>query len=323
MPLLLLALACSSADREPERTLVIAAYTTPREVLEEHLLPAFQQRWLEQTGERVRFETSFQGSGAQSRAVAGGLEADVVWLSLAPDVQRLVDAGLVEPGWDAGPTRGVVSSSVVVLGVREGNPHGVAGWDDLRRDGLEVLTPNVRTSGGAMWNVLALLGAAERAQPALDAEAFLADVLGNVRVMDKGARESVISFEKGVGDAIVTYENEAVVARRGGAPIDYVVPTPTLVIENPAAVVDAYARQRGTTELARAFVDFLIEPASQQAMVRYGLRPVLPGVEAEGLPPVGATFTVDELGGWSGVMQRVFAEGALYDRALERARSAR
>lgn len=324
MPLLLLSiLACAPPDDAASRTLVIAAYTTPRELLDGHVLPAFRERWREATGESLRFETSFQGSGAQARAVAGGLEADVVWLSLEPDVQRLVDEGLVARDWKEGPTRGVVSSSLVVIGVRPGNPRGVAGWSDLRADGLEVLTPNVRTSGGAMWNVLALTGAAGRVEPPLDPQELLAGVLRNVRVMDKGARESILSFEKGVGDAIVTYENEVVVARRGGQPIDYVVPSPTLVIENPAAVVDAYAAKRGTTDVARAFVEFLTEPAQQEAMVRYGLRPVVPGVDAVGLPAAEAVFTVGDLGGWSAVQQGVFGEGALYDRALERARSGR
>lgn len=327
MPLLLLLwslVACSpSGPRDASRTLVIAAYTTPRELLDGHVLPAFRERWREQTGETLRFETSFQGSGAQARAVAGGFEADVVWLSLEPDVQRLVDEGLVAPDWKDGPTRGVVSSSLVVVGVRPGNPRAIAGWGDLRADGLEVLTPNVRTSGGAMWNVLALVGAAERLDPPVDALELLSGVLWNVRVMDKGARESILSFEKGIGDAIVTYENEVVVARNGGQPIDYVIPSPTLRIENPAAVVDAYARKRGTTDVARAFVEFLTEPAQQEAMVRYGLRPVVPEVVPAGLPAVDAVFRVEDLGGWGAVQSGVFAEGALYDRALEQARSGR
>lgn len=305
------------------RTLVIGAYTTPRELLDERILPSFRDHWRSRTGEDVVFETSFQGSGSQSRAVAGGFEADVVWLSLEPDVQRLVDAGLVTHDWKAGPTGGMASSSVAVIGVRPGNPKGITAWTDLARTDVEVLTPNVRTSGGAMWNVLALVGAAERPTPPRDPVAALAGVLANVRVMDKGARESMLSFEKGVGDAVVTYENEAVVARKAGKKMDYVLPTPTVVIENPVAVVDAYAARHGTEELARAFVNFLTEPAQQAAMSEYGLRPVVPGTPDGDLPPLPATFTVGDLGGWTAVKERVFAEGALYDQALAAAREAR
>lgn len=309
----------SSPEGSPEgapRTLVLAAYTTPREVLAEQILPAFQASWREKTGEVVQFETTYQGSGSQARAVAGGLEADVVWLSLAPDVEVLVEAGLITRDWQSGETRGIVSSSVAVVGVRPDNPHNIQGWEDLARPGLEVLTPNVRTSGGAMWNVLAVAGADISA-----GETLLSGVLANVRVMDKGARESMLSFEKGVGDAIITYENEVIVAQRAGKSMAYVIPASTIVIENPAAVVDVYAARHGTLDLAEAFVSFLTEPAQQAAMAQYGLRPVVAGVEAAGFPALGRTFRVSDLGGWSAVKAAYFAEGALYDRALARARA--
>lgn len=306
----------SSEPAQPRsRTLVLAAYTTPREVLAEKILPAFQARWKAQTGEEVVFETSYQGSGAQARAVASGLEADVVWLSLEPDVQHLVQAGLVRESWKQTPTQGIVSSSIAVIGVRPGNPKQLTQWADLARPGVEVLTPNVRTSGGAMWNVLAVLGPTPAA-----GESLLSGVLANVRVMDKGARESLLSFEKGVGDAIITYENEAIVARMAGQAMEYVIPDATIVIENPAAVVDTYADRHGTRDLATAFVAFLTEPEQQQAMVTYGLRPVVTGVSAESLPPVKQPFTVAELGGWEAIKALVFADGALYDRALGQAR---
>jgi sulfate/thiosulfate transport system substrate-binding protein len=321
VPMLML-LACGAGPSDAnERKLVVAAYTTPREVLAEHVLPAFQARWKAQTGQDVVFETSFQGSGAQSRAVAGGFEADVVWLSLAPDLDRLVDSGLVTHEWDSGPSEGIVSSSVAVIGVRPGNPMDIRDWTDLTAPGMQVLTPNVRTSGGAMWNVLAIVGSAERT--GLDPEEVLGGVLRNVRVMDKGARESMLSFEKGVGDAIVTYENEVVVAKLAGRPMDYVVPPDTVVIENPAAVVDAYAERHGVRDVAEAFVAFLTEPEQQSAMAKYGLRPVVEGVPVDGLPPLGRTFRVSDVGGWEAARTDVFAEGALYDRAYASSREQR
>lgn len=323
-------LTACAGEAEPEqggaRTLVIGAYTTPREVMNDHLIPKFQEAWLAKTGERVQFETSFQASGSQARAIAGGFEADVAWLSLEPDVQTLVDAGLITRDWRATPTKGVVSSSVVVIGVRPGNPKGVRDWADLGRPGVEVLTPNVRTSGGAMWNVLGVVGAARRGHVGADtseahAEAVLAGVLQNVRVMDKGARDSMISFEKGIGDAIISYENELVVAALAGQKLDTVIPSSTVIIQNPAAVIDVYAERHGVTDLADAFVAFLTEPAQQTALARYGLRPVVDGVPVEGFPPLGDTFTAAELGGWATLKTTVFEDGALYDRALTRAQS--
>ncbi|MBK9367424.1 MAG: sulfate ABC transporter substrate-binding protein [Deltaproteobacteria bacterium] len=320
-----------SGEADPDgpvtRKLVIGAYTTPREAMNDHLLPKFKEAWQAKTGEIVEFETSFQASGSQARAISGGFEADVAWLSLEPDVQTLVDAGLITRDWRATPTKGIVSSSVVVIGVRPGNPKGVTDWADLGKPGVEVLTPNVRTSGGAMWNVLGVVGAARRGHVGADtseahAEAVLASVLKNVRVMDKGARDSMISFEKGIGDAIISYENELVVAALAGQKLDTVIPKSTVIIENPAAVVDVYAERHGVTDLADAFVAFLTEPAQQEALAKYGLRPVVDGVPVAGFPALGDTFTAADLGGWASLKTTVFADGALYDRALTRAQSA-
>ncbi len=300
-------------------TLVLAAYTTPREVFARSLLPAFAAARAQSGAQPVAFEESYQGSGAQSRAVADGLEADVVALSLAPDVDRLVTAGLVDATWDDDAHGGMITRSIVVIAVRAGNPKGIHDWTDLARDGVEVLTPNVRTSGGAMWNIAAIHGAASRGKAGSDdAETLLAGILGNVVVMDKGARDSLVNFENGVGDAAITYENEVLLSKKEGKPIDYVVPSSTILIENPAAVVHTYAKKRGTVELAQAFVDFLREPASQKAFVEYGFRPVVDGVPTEGFPVVQDLFTVRDLGGWEQLDTDLFAKGALYDRALER-----
>lgn len=329
--LLGLGLGCSAErpDAGATRTLVLGAYTTPREAYGERILPAFREIWRERTGEDLRFEASYQGSGAQARAVLGGFEADVVALSLAPDVQQLVDGGLVTHDWRAGERGGMVTRSLVVLAVREGNPKHIRGWEDLTRADVSVLTPNARTSGGAMWNVAALYGAALRGHagaPAGDEDAavdLVARVLANVKVMDKGARESLLTFEKGVGDVAITYENEVLVAKRAGKPIDYIVPTSTILIENPVAVVDRWADRHGNGEVARAFVDYLGTPAAQQAYSEFGLRPVDERYVPPELPAVVDLFTVADLGGWSGVHTTLFAEGARYDQAVTRARSLR
>jgi sulfate transport system substrate-binding protein len=204
-----------------EVKLILAAYTTPREAYGE-IIPLFQAYWLEKTGQKVTFEESYQGSGAQSRAVVEGFEADIVALSLEADIIRIEKAGLITHDWRSEPFGGMVSTSVVAFAVREGNPKNIQDWADLAQPDLEVLTPNPKTSGGAMWNVLALYGAAKRGHVVgftaddTGAQEFLHTVLQNVSVMDKAARESITTFEKGVGDVAITYENEVLVGRQAG-----------------------------------------------------------------------------------------------------------
>ena len=311
------------------RTLTLGAYTTPREAYGKAIIPAFQRHWKQKTGQDVRFQESYLGSGAQARAIVGGFEADVAALSLEADVDSIARAGLIQRDWRAGPMQGMVSRSVVVIAVRKGNPKAVRDWDDLARRGLQVLTPNVRTSGGAKWNVCALYGAALRGgtsaakgDPAA-AEGLLRGVLRNVTVMDKGARESMINFEKGVGDVAITYENEVLVGRKSGETYEYVVPRATILIENPAAVVDKYADKHGNRDLAEAFVAFLATPEAQRAYAEYGLRPVDAGVAREvgkRFPAVRDLFTIRDLGGWSQVDKTLFGPAGAYERAMAAAR---
>lgn len=309
-----------------EGELVLAGYTTPREAYGTAIIPAFVDHWKAKTGKTLTFKESYQASGAQSRAVAEGFEADIVALSLAPDVDKLVDAELVDAAWDEGSLRGMATRSLVVIAVREGNPKNIEDWEDLAREGVEVLTPNVRTSGGAMWNVSAIYGAALRGHAGVAAddpnaaEELLSKILKNVRVMDKGARDSLVNFENGVGDAAITYENEVLESQRGGKPIEYVVPKSTLLIENPVAVVKTYAVKHGTTEAADAFVAFLTEPDTQKKWAEFGYRPVVDGASDREFPKAEDLFTVDDIGGWSGLLENVFAAEGAYDRALAQAR---
>lgn len=312
-----------AAAAEKARKLTLAAYTTPREAYGQDILPAFAKHWKEKTGETVTFEESYQGSGAQARAVVEGFEADVVALSLEPDVRVVEKAGLITHDWQAGPGGGMVSRSLAVIAVRPGNPKGIADWKDLGRDDVEVLTPNVRTSGGAMWNVMAIYGAGLRAPGGGPgpAEDLLSSVLSRVSVMDKGARESIVTFEKGKGDAAITYENEVLVSRAAGRAMDYVVPPSTIIIENPMAVVDTYADKHGNSDIAKEFVAFCGTSAAQAMYVAHGLRPV----DATPLPPELPTpadaFTVKDLGGWTDVTKLLFDKEAVYDRAMEKAQA--
>ena len=307
-------------------TLILAAYTTPREAYRE-LIPIFQQQWKEQTGQIVTFEESYQGSGAQSRAIVEGFEADIVALSLEADVTRIENAGLITHDWRHKPFGGMVSTSVVSFVVREGNPRNIQDWADLAQPGIEILTPNPKTSGGAMWNVLALYGAVQRGHvegfSADDsgAQEFLAAVLQNVSIMDKGARESITNFEKGVGDVAITYENEVLVGQQAGLNYQLVLPTSTIRIDNPVAVVDTYVDKHGTREAAEAFVDFLFTRQAQEIFAKHGLRspdPEVAQATAETYPPITDLFTIDYFGGWleatpaffgdEGIFYKVFAQ---------------
>ena len=282
--------------------LTLVAYSTPRAAYAE-IIPAFQQA---DAGAGASFEQSYGSSGEQTRAVLGGLKADVVALSLAPDVTKLVDAGLVDPSWKEGPTAGMVTKSLVVFVVRPGNPKRIRTWDDLLRPGVDVVTPNPFTSGGARWNVMAAYGAWLRSGDGrARARTKLERLFRNVVAQDKSARESLQTFSSGRGDVLLAYENEALFAQSEGEELEFVIPPATILIENPVAVVAGTEQARQ----ARAFVDFLLTPAAQRIFAENGYRPVDDTVarEVRSRFPVSAEiFTIGELGGWPRVQDRFF-----------------
>src|SRR5688500_3353040 len=231
-------------------SLTLVAYSTPEEAFRE-LIPAFNRT---PEGEGVSFDQSYASSGEQSRAVEGGLPADVVDFSLEPDMTRLVEAGLVDEDWNQNEHKGMVTESVVVFMVRKGNPENIQTWDDLIRDGIEVIEPNPFTSGGAKWNIMAAYGAQlEQGKSEEEARQYVAELFEQVPVLDKSARESLQTFSSGKGDVLLGYENEAILAQQEGEELDYIVPDQTLLIENPVAMVT----EAKDPELAQSFVDFL------------------------------------------------------------------
>jgi len=307
-----------------EVKLTLAAYTTPREAYGE-IIPLFVESWKEKTGQTVVFEESYQGSGAQSRAVVEGFEADIVALSLEADVTRIEKAGLITHDWRSEPFGGMVSTSVVAFAVREGNPKNIKDWADLTQPELEILTPNPKTSGGAMWNVLALYGAARRGHVEdftaddTGAQDFLLAVLQNVAVMDKGARESITNFEKGIGDVAITYENEVFVGQQAGVNYELVLPSSTIRIDNPVVVVDTYVDKHGTREVAEAFVDFLFTKEAQEIFAKHGLRSPDPDVAqatTDQYPPIADLFTIDEFGGWAEATPTFFGDDGIFYKAF-------
>ncbi len=267
-------------------------------------------------GEGVTWKESYGASGDQSRAVAGGLDADYVHFSITPDVTRLVDAGLVADTWDDGDNKGIVTDSVVVLVVREGNPKNIQGWDDLIKPGVGIVTPNPGSSGAARWNILAAwqhVIAAGGSQA--DAEAYLTKLFANVKALPGSGRDATTAFQGGTGDVLLSYENEAILARQEGEKIDYVVPDDTLLIENPAAVLEDADPE------AQDFLDFVLTPEGQQEYVSKGFRPLstVEGVEvgevegandpANPFPTPEKLFTIDgDLGGWEEVNTKFFDE---------------
>jgi sulfate/thiosulfate-binding protein len=285
----------------PAAELALVAYSTPQEAYEK-IIAAFRKTT---QGRKITFSQSYGASGDQSRAVESGLPADVVAFSLEPDVTRLVKAGIVAADWNSDQFKGMVTDSVVVIGTRKGNPENIKGWSDLTRPNVEVITPNPFTSGGARWNVMAAYGAAsDVGKDDAAGVAYLGNLFANVPVQDDTARKSLQTFTGGKGDAIIAYENEAVFAQDKGAPLDYVVPDQTILIENPVAVT-ANSRH---PEAARAFVAFLRSETAQRIFADAGYRPVVEGVaEPAEFKAPAKLFTIADLGGWTAVTDRFFS----------------
>ncbi len=302
--LLAFALVGAACGDERGVRLTLVAYSTPREAYEE-IVAAFQRT---PAGTGITFDQSYGASGEQSRAVAAGLPADLVALSLEPDVTSLVEAGRVDRAWNTEPYHGMVTDSVVVLVVREGNPKGIRGWDDLLKPGVEVIAPNPFTSGGARWNVMGGYGAQlQQGRSAELAAQYLRDLYTHVTVQDKSAREALQTFSGGKGDVLISYENEAIFARQKGTPLDYVLPDQTILIENPVAIVKdtKYPRQ------AQAFLDFLRSEEAQTIFAAKGYRPVQAETLARaGFPMPARLFTVADLGGWERVEVALFKQGS-------------
>ena len=303
--LALVAAACGGVSEDSGsggggENLTLVAYSTPQEAYEE-IVPAFAKT---PGGKGVGFDQSYGSSGEQARAVESGLPADVVALSLEPDMQKLVDAGLVEAGWNKDATEGNVTNSVAVFAVRKDNPKDIRTWDDLIRDDVEVITPNPVTSGGARWNIMAAYGSqVTKGKSEEEGIDFLRKLLANVSVQDKSAREALQTFTAGKGDVLIAYENEAITSQQKGEEVEYVVPDQTILIENPVAV----AKKSKNPVQAKAFVDYLRTPAAQRVFVEKGYRPVVESLQdPRRFPDPPGLFTIQRFGGWPAVSRKFF-----------------
>ena len=291
----------TSAGSGAKVKLSLVAYSTPQAAYQQ-LIAAFQKT---PAGKNVTFSQSYGASGDQSRAVVNGLKADVVEFSLAPDMTRLVKASLVSPNWNADQYKGNITDSVVVLATRKGNPKHITDWSDLIKPGVSVIVPNPITSGGARWDVMAAYGAiSNKGADKTAGVAYLQKLFKNVSVQDDSARKSLQTFTNGKGDVLLSYENDAIFAQQKGQPIDYVIPSQTILIENPIAVTTETKHPKE----AQAFVDFLHTPQAQAIFADNGYRPVVAGVTSSKVKfstPSGL-FTIKDLGGWTSVTSTFF-----------------
>jgi sulfate/thiosulfate-binding protein len=285
-------------------------------ILEQANQAVFEDFGRTSAGEGVGFQTSYGASGDQSRGVESGNKADLVHYSLETDVTRLVKAGLVDEDWkSATPTSGVLTSSVVAFVVRKGNPKGIRTWDDLVRPGVEIITPNPGSSGSARWNILgAWAHVTGNGGTQAQATEFVSKVLGNTIALPGSGREATTAFTDGSGDVLISYENEAILARQSGADVDYIVPDDTLRIDNPGAV---------TTDAPPAAKDLLAFQVSAEGQADYaksGFRPVVDGVDvgevegandpADPFPAPARLFTIDDtFGGWGEAADKYFGDG--------------
>ena len=328
--IVILALGLSSTFAPARQINLLNVSYDPTRELYQDFNQAFAANWKKQTGDDVTISQSHGGSGKQARAVIDGLSADVVTLGLAPDIDSIVDkAHLIAPDWQKRfPDNSSPYTSTIVLLVRKGNPKGIKDWSDIIKPGIEVVTPNPKTSGGARWNFLAAYGYALNTsggdkQKARD---FVKALYGNVKVLGAGARDSTILFvQRGEGDVLIAWENEALLTVKKTNPNDFeiVYPSQTVLAEPPVAVVDVNAEKHGTKDVATAYLKYLYSPEGQEIIARNYYRPRDQDAltkYADQLPAL-KLFTVGDLfGGWGSVQKEFFGDGGVFDQIYKPAK---
>jgi len=320
-PLILGALAFAATSAFAQTTLLNVSYDPTRELYQDYNA-AFAKAWQAKTGDKLSVKQSHAGSGGQARKVIDGLEADVVTLALAYDIDAIAQkSGLLPADWQGKlPRNSTPYTSTIVLLVRKGNPKGIKDWDDLVKPGVSVITPNPKTSGGAQWNYLAAWEYAKRKYGG-DAAArdFVTKLYQNVPVLDSGARGSTTTFvERGVGDVFISWENEAFLAQKELGPdkFEIVVPSLSILAEPPVAVVEKNAAKHGTSAVARAYLEYLYSDEGQEIAAKHFYRPSDPKVAAryaKQFPKVNL-FTIDAaFGGWQKASKTHFQDGGTFD----------
>jgi sulfate/thiosulfate-binding protein len=320
--------AAADCNSQASPVVTLAAYSNVYDVYGK-LISAFQDEWkADHNDQQVIFQTSFGGSTTQATNVVNGFPADIVALSLDPDVQMIQKAGLITHDWENDPENAIVASSAVVFDVRPNNPMHIENWNDLTQSGLQILTPDPAESGGAKWNIAAAYGAAMRGQVpgyakgnAADAEKLLEGIFTNVTVMDKSANDSIKNFQSGNGDVAITYEYAVLAAQHAGLPDEMVIPPSTVDIQTPTVVVDKNAQAHCVEDIANAFVQYLHTKAAKEIFTTVGYeRPVDQKEAAKGdgstFPAIKDLFTTDDIGGWDQLLNdTVFGSDGAFTKA--------
>jgi len=314
--------ACSGQSAKPGAVELTNVSYDPTRELYQAINPAFAAYWKQKTGKDVTFRMSHGGSGKQSRAIIDGLEADVATLGLAYDIDVIADkAKLLPADWQTAlPDNSAPYTSTIVFLVRKGNPKGIKDWGDLVKPGVEVITPNPKTSGGARWNFLAAWAYGRKAGGSdAAAEAFVRKLYAQVPVLDSGARGSTTTFvERGIGDVLLSWENEAFLAVKELGPdkFEIVVPSVSILAEPPVTLVDKVVDKHGTRDVAKAYLEYLYSPEGQKIAGENYYRPVDPKAAAafEKFFPKIKLFTIDSVfGGWTAAQKTHFADGGVFD----------
>ena len=321
IPPILAGLLWAGSALAADVTLLNASYDPTRELYAD-FNKAFAAAYQKETGKSVEIKQSHGGSGSQARAVIDGLQADVVTLALAYDVDAIAAKGLIPADWQKRlPLNASPYTSTIVFLVRKGNPKGIKDWDDLIKSGVSVITPNPKTSGGARWNYLAAWGYALKKYGSADkARQFVGDLYKNVPVLDTGARGSSVTFvERGVGDVLLAWENEAFLAQRefGKDKFEIVSPPLSILAEPPLSVVDAVAARKGTREVAEAYLKYWYTREGQEIAARNSYRPRDPEIAREYQTSFAKVelFTIDDVfGGWTKAQKEHFGEGGVFDQ---------
>ncbi|MDI3514581.1 MAG: sulfate/thiosulfate transport system substrate-binding protein [Rhodocyclaceae bacterium] len=312
---------------QAQTTLLNVSYDPTRELYQE-FNPEFARYWKDKTGETVTIKQSHGGAGKQARAVIDGLEADVVTLALAYDIDAIAEqTGKIPADWQKRlANNSAPYTSTIVFLVRKGNPKGIKDWGDLVKPGVEVVTPNPKTSGGARWNYLAAWGYALRQPGGTEqtAQAFVTELIKHVPVLDSGARGATNTFvQRGIGDVLLAWENEAFLSinELGPDKFEIVVPSVSILAEPPVTVVDGVASKRGTATVAQAYLEYLYSPAGQKLAAKHYYRPVKPEhadpADVARFPKL-ALFTIEDLGGWQAAQKKHFADGGVFDQIYAR-----
>ncbi|HJW04644.1 MAG TPA: sulfate ABC transporter substrate-binding protein [Azospira sp.] len=316
----------AGGSAQADTALLNVSYDPTRELYQD-FNAAFAKHWKARTGETVTIKQSHGGSGKQARAVIDGLEADVVTLALAGDISPLAERGLLAADWQKKlPHNASPYTSTIVLLVRKGNPKGIKDWNDLVKPGIGIITPNPKTSGGARWNYLAAWGYALRQPGGSEAKAkdFVAALYKNVLVLDTGARGATTTFvERGQGDVLIAWENEAYLAVKELGPdkFDIITPSVSILAEPPVAVVDKNVDKHGSRKQAQAYLDYLYSPDGQEIAAQNYYRPIDPTVASKYAKQFGKVhlFTIDQVfGGWGNAQKVHFADGGIYDQIQTR-----